>query len=70
MKCQIEKWGHSLAIRIRQSIASEVGLEANIIVDITLVNSKWGVTVPNARPALETLLAGVTPDNCHPETNW
>jgi antitoxin MazE len=68
MKTRIQKWGHSLALRIPKSFASEAGLDQDAVVDLTLVDGKLIVT-PLTLPqfSLEHLLAAVTTDNLHTE---
>jgi antitoxin MazE len=70
MKTRVQKWGHSLALRIPKSFAIEVGLEQDAEVDVALVEGKLIVT-PLFTPAftLEQLLAGITDDNRHAELN-
>lgn len=70
MRCKVQKWGNSLAIRIPKAFANEVGFqqdgEVNIaVVDGQLVISQWvGRTL-----SLEDLLVGVTEDNLHNEVS-
>ena len=68
MKTRVQKWGHSLALRIPKSFAIEAGLDQDAVVDITLVNGKLIVTpLAASRFSLEYLLAAVTTDNLHNE---
>ena len=68
MKTRVQKWGHSLALRIPKSFATEAGLDQDAVVDITLVNGKLIVTpLTPSRFSLEYLLAAVTTDNLHNE---
>ena len=68
MKTRVQKWGHSLALRIPKSFAIEAGLAQDAEVDVALVEGKLIVT-PLFTPAftLEQLLAGITDDNRHAE---
>ncbi len=68
MKTRIQKWGNSLALRIPKSFASEVGLECNAPVEISLVDGNL-VVKPDVQPvpSLDELLAQVTEDNMHRE---
>jgi antitoxin MazE len=68
MKTRVQKWGNSLALRIPKSFASEVGLECNAPVEISLVDGSL-VVKPDvqAAPSLDQLLAQVTEDNLHHE---
>jgi antitoxin MazE len=68
MKTRVQKWGNSLALRIPKSFASEVGLECNAPVEISLVDGNL-VVKPDVEPApsLEELLEQVTENNLHHE---
>jgi antitoxin MazE len=68
MKTRVQKWGHSLALRIPKSFATEVGIAQDAVVDVALVDGKLVVTpLPPSLFTLEHLLAGVTNDNLHTE---
>jgi len=68
MRTRVRKWGNSLALRIPKSFATEVGLDFDTPVDMSLVDGKLIVT-PAIEPTLtlEHLLAQVTDDNLHRE---
>ena len=70
MRTRVKKWGNSLALRIPKSFATEVGLDFDTLVDLSLVDGKLVVT-PTIEPALtlEHLLARVTEDNLHREVD-
>jgi antitoxin MazE len=64
MRTRVQKWGNSLAVRIPNSFAAEVGLHANAAVELSLVDGKLVVQpVAPQLPSLEELLRGVTDDN-------
>ncbi len=68
MRTRIQRWGHSLALRIPKPFAEEVKLDERIEVDLTVANGKLLIT-PVAKPAptLAELLARVTKRNLHGE---
>lgn len=68
METRVQKWGNSLAIRIPKSIAGEIGLEQDTLVDVSVAEGKLVVT-PVERPTftLDGLLAGITEENRHGE---
>jgi antitoxin MazE len=70
MRTRVKKWGNSLALRIPKSFATEVGLDFDTPVDLSLVDGKLVVT-PAIEPALtlEYLLAQLTDDNLHREVD-
>ena len=70
MKTRIQKWGNSLALRIPKSFATEVGLQRETAIEISLADGKLVIT-PVAKPklTLKQLLAKVTKENLHHEVN-
>ena len=72
MKATIQKWGNSLALRLPKALADEAQLGEGSKVE--LVRTPDGVLVKGRRRKpryrLSDLLAEVTPENIHPETNW
>lgn len=70
MRTRVQKWGNSLALRIPKSFATEVGLQDDSPVEVSLVSGKL-VVAPVAGPkvTLEQLLAQVTEDNLHHEVD-
>jgi len=68
MRTRVQKWGHSLAVRIPKSFAIEAGLDQDAVVDVALVDGKLVVTPLAQQPfTLDRLLAAVTPNNLHGE---
>jgi antitoxin MazE len=73
MTTTIQKWGNSLALRLPKALADMARLREGTKVE--LVPTTEGVLVkakrkPKPRYVLSELLAGITPDNAHPATNW
>jgi len=68
MRTRIQKWGNSLALRIPKSFASEVGLQRESAVEVSLADGTL-VIKPVAKPklTLRQLLSKVTPENIHHE---
>ncbi len=68
MRTRIQRWGHSLALRIPKPFAEEVKLDERIEVDLTVTNGKL-LVAPIAEPAptLAELLARVKKRNLHGE---
>lgn len=70
MKAKVQKWGHSLALRIPKSFAAEASLEPNSEVDLSLVRGKLVITpIVETDYSLEQLLEGVTEENIHAEVD-
>lgn len=70
MKTRVQKWGNSLAMRIPKSFASEVGLNPNSSVEMSLKDGKL-IVMPTVKPkfTLKQLLAQVTEENLHHEVD-
>jgi antitoxin MazE len=72
MEATIQKWGNSLALRLPKPLAEEAQWDEGSKVE--LVRTPDGVLVKGRRRKpryrLSDLLAEVTPDNLHRETDW
>jgi antitoxin MazE len=70
MKTRVEKHGDGLALLLPSSVTAKTGLTANAEVEVTCEN---GAVVARplaiARYKLEDLVAQITPENKHEETN-
>ncbi len=70
MRSRIQKWGNSLALRIPKSFANETGLQKESPVEISLEDGKLVIApVRTHKPTLKQLLAKITDDNLHRETD-
>ncbi len=70
MKTRIQRWGNSLALRIPKAFAQEVGIDRDVLVDVSLENGKLVVAPVIEFPmTLEQLLEQVTEDNIHREVD-
>lgn len=63
-KGKISKWGNSLALRIPQSVAEELGVKENTTVYLTVENKNLCI---RKTLSLDEMLETVTPDNVHRE---
>ena len=70
MEMLVRKWGDSLALRIPQSLAAQIGIEPNSPVELSLRGAEL-VIAPVNTPGLklDDLLAQVTEDNLHGEVD-
>ena len=68
MRTKIQRWGHSLALRIPKPFAIEAKIGDRTEVDLTVTNGKLVIT-PMTKPvqSLEDLLSRVTKRNLHEE---
>ena len=70
MKTRVQKWGNSLALRIPKSLATEVGLQIDSPVDMSLVKGKLIIApIAKRKLTLKALLVQVTDDNLHHEAD-
>lgn len=68
MEARVQKWGHSLALRIPSAFAKHASIQPGSRVDIAEVKGKLVITpLEPDEPTLEMLLAGVTLENLHHE---
>lgn len=70
MRARIAKWGNSLGVRIPQTVAKEVGLDAGTTVDVRVSGKNLVLAPAQRKYSLEELVAGITAKNRHRETNW
>ena len=70
MRTEIQKWGHSLALRIPKAFADETGIDKGTPVEMHVVDGQIIITpVRSAAYDLETLLGQITTDNLHDEVD-
>jgi antitoxin MazE len=73
MRAQLKKWGNSLALRVPTGLLAELNLSENSTVDLKVEDGKLIVAPMQKKKwkySLEELLAGVSEENIHPETDW
>ncbi len=70
METRVQQWGDGLALRIPQSLASQIGIEPNSPVELSLRGAEL-VIAPVIAPSLklDDLLAQVTEENLHGEVD-
>lgn len=68
MHTRVRKWGNSLAVRIPKSFATEIGIDQDSEVELSLLDGTL-VLVPVAPRSLtlNDLLAAITDENLHTE---
>jgi len=69
MRAQVSTWGNSLAVRIPKAYANEMRIEEGSEVDIQISNGLIILSPLSRNYTLESLLAGITPENIHEETD-
>ncbi len=68
-----KKWGNSLAVRIPKEVVENFKLADGTNIVLHMDPTKGLIAlIPSEKnvPTLEELLAGITKDNIHPETDW
>jgi len=74
MEAILRKWGNSIGLRIPTGLMAELNLSENSTVDLRVEDGKLIVSPKQQRRkwkySLDELLAGVTEENLHPETDW
>ena len=66
----LAKWGSSLAVRIPKAILEAAQLNAGDELEIELQDRTIVIQAVSSKPTLQELLDGITPENCHPPTDW
>jgi antitoxin MazE len=64
----VAKWGNSLAVRIPQHLAREIGLSDGAEVEIVTIDGNLTIKLKRQKQyTLDELVAGITPTNRHAE---
>ena len=68
MKARIQRWGNDLAVKFPKPFASEVGLDQQSEVDVSVIDGALVIkSCPKPTWPLEELLSRVTDENIHEE---
>lgn len=70
MHIKAQRWGNSLAVRIPKAVAEEAGIRERDEMDIEVRDGVIQLRPHALEPSLEELLAGITPENRHGETDF
>jgi antitoxin MazE len=71
MKTAIQRWGNSLALRIPKAFAEQAKMRKGTAVNLTLDKGRLVVApFPKQELSLKQLVAKVTAENIHSETDW
>jgi antitoxin MazE len=72
MRIEIKKWGNSLALRIPDMFAKELGVSEGTPADLRIENGKLVLEPisPFPKYRLEDLVASITDVNRHEEVDW
>ncbi len=69
---KVSQWGNSRAIRLPQALVNELSIERGVDVELEIESDGFKVKIPSMpkKFTLDELLAGVTSNNLHGETDW
>lgn len=71
MKTQLAKWGNSLAVRIPKHVASAAKLRMGDSLEVEVDGpGRVRIRKPKQNMGLESLVALITAENQHEETDW
>ena len=71
METTIQKWGNSLAVRLPKSVAQKLAFRPGT--KVRVYEERKEIIIAPARKtakSLKELLALITPENLHAETDW
>jgi antitoxin MazE len=69
-KVQLVKWGNSQAIRIPKPILDQVHIKEGDVLAVTVEKGKIALQKTTPTLTLESLVAKITDENRHSETDW
>jgi antitoxin MazE len=69
-RTQVVGWGNSQAIRIPREILDQVQIREGDEIEISVEGGNIALKPVNSRLSLESLVAGITPENQHGEQDW
>lgn len=70
MRAQIVGWGNSQALRIPRVVLDALQIREGDEVEMAVESGRLTVRPVNPKLTLESLVAAITPDNCHEELDW
>lgn len=71
MRVQVKKWGNSASVRIPAALMEAASLSMDQTVEMREEGGRIVIEpVPAPEYDLDTLLAGITEDSLHGETDW
>lgn len=70
LRTHIVGWGNSPALRIPKAILDELQIREGDEVEMRVENRRLTIRPLNTKLTLDSLLAAITPENCHKEVDW
>jgi len=69
-RTQVVSWGNSQALRIPREMLQALHVHEGDEVEMLVENGRLTVQPINPKLTLESLVAAITPENCHKEIDW
>lgn len=70
IRAQLVKWGNSQAVRIPKAVLEQARLQEGDELEIQVQAGRITIEPLNPKLTLESLVAGITRKNRHPEQGW
>lgn len=70
IKTQVVRWGNSQALRIPRAMLDALQVNEGDEVEMMVENGRLTVQPVNPKITVESLVAAITPENRHKETDW
>ena len=70
IRAQIVGWGNSQALRIPRAMLDALQIREGDEVEMIVENGRLTVRPVHPKLTLESLVAAITPENCHEEIDW
>lgn len=70
MQSEIKKWGNSAVVRLPAPLLKQLNITVGSPITITADNDTIFITPASPKFRLADLLAGITSENMHSETDW
>jgi antitoxin MazE len=70
IRAQLVKWGNSKAVRIPKIVLEQAGLREGDELEIHVEEGCITIEPLHPKLTLESLVAGITPENRYQETDW
>jgi antitoxin MazE len=70
IRAQLVKWGNSQAVRIPKTVIEQARLQEGDELEIQVYEGRIMLEPLNPKLTLESLVAGITPENRYEEQDW
>jgi antitoxin MazE len=70
VRAQLVRWGNSKAVRIPKAVLEQANLREGDELEIRVEHGRIAIEPLKAKLTLESLVAGITPENRHGEMDW